>query len=52
MSPQELTVRDAGALDVEDELIAFEDEFDAVRGFEACLADPFPTATTRVGCDF
>jgi hypothetical protein len=53
MSPVELQIRDAGPLgvDVEEEQIDFEDGTDPGRGIEACLADPFPTATTRLGCD-
>ncbi|MFJ4963802.1 SflA family class IV lanthipeptide [Streptomyces sp. NPDC088729] len=53
MSPLELQIRDAGPLDVavEEEDIAFEDQADPSRRVEACLPDPFPTATTRFGCD-
>ena len=51
MNPIEMTVRDAGPLDVEEETFAFEDEYDVAGAFEACLQDPFPTATTRVACD-
>jgi hypothetical protein len=53
MSPVALHVRDAGPLDVavEEEEIPFEDQADPGRGVEACLPEPFPTATTRLGCD-
>lgn len=51
MSPLEMQVRDAGPLDVEDQMVSFEDEFSPGRGHEACLAEPFVTATTRVACD-
>ncbi|MCM2422985.1 SflA family class IV lanthipeptide [Streptomyces sp. RKAG293] len=51
MSPVELDIRDAGPLDVEAEGIAFEDDLHPGRGAEACLADPWVTATTRFACD-
>lgn len=53
MSLAQLHIRDAGPLevDVEEEEIEFEDGTDPGRGVEACLAEPFPTATTRLGCD-
>lgn len=53
MSPVAPQVRDAGPLDVavEEEEIPFEDRADPGRGVEACLPEPFPTATTRLGCD-
>jgi hypothetical protein len=48
-----LLIRDAGPLDVavEEVEIPFEDEIDPSRDIQACLAEPFLTATTRVGCD-
>ncbi|GGZ70455.1 SflA family class IV lanthipeptide [Streptomyces subrutilus] len=51
MSSLELQIRDAGPLDLEDEPIAFEDDVDPGRRVEACLADPWVTATTRFACD-
>lgn len=53
MSPLAVQIRDAGPLDVavEEEEIPFEDQFDPARGIEACLPEPWPTATTRVACD-
>ncbi|CAM5270139.1 SflA family class IV lanthipeptide [Streptomyces xanthochromogenes] len=51
MSPLELQIREAGPLDIEEQLIEFEDDVDTARRIEACLADPWPTATTRVACD-
>ncbi|MCX5384515.1 SflA family class IV lanthipeptide [Streptomyces sp. NBC_00083] len=51
MSPMELQIREAGPLDLEEQLIEFEDDVDPGRRVEACLADPWPTATTRVACD-
>ncbi|MER7550337.1 MULTISPECIES: SflA family class IV lanthipeptide [Streptomyces] len=53
MSSLAVQIRDAGPLDVavEEEEIPFEDQADPGRGIEACLPEPFPTATTRVGCD-
>ncbi|MEU3461027.1 SflA family class IV lanthipeptide [Streptomyces sp. NPDC006733] len=53
MSPVQLDIRDAGPLDLEAEVeaIDFEDELDPGRGAEACLADPWVTATTRFSCD-
>ncbi|MEU9098393.1 SflA family class IV lanthipeptide [Streptomyces sp. NPDC048361] len=51
MSPLELQIREAGPLDLEEQLIEFEDDVDPGRRIEACLADPWPTATTRVACD-
>jgi hypothetical protein len=51
MSPVVLEIRDAGPLDVEEEAIEFEDGSDPDRSIEACLPEPWPTATTRVGCD-
>ncbi|MFE9118784.1 SflA family class IV lanthipeptide [Streptomyces sp. NPDC007172] len=51
MSPLELQIREAEPLDMEEQLIEFEDDADAGRRIEACLADPWPTATTRVACD-
>ncbi|MGC0416054.1 SflA family class IV lanthipeptide [Embleya sp. AB8] len=53
MSPVQVEIRDAGPLDVEveEEFVIFEDETDPERRIEACLPEPWPTATTRVGCD-
>ncbi|MFJ4611789.1 SflA family class IV lanthipeptide [Streptomyces griseus] len=53
MSSLAVQIRDAGPLDVavEEEEITFEDQVDPGRAIEACLPEPFPTATTRVGCD-
>jgi hypothetical protein len=51
MSPLNLELPDAGPLDIEDEMICFEDDLDPERGAEACLADPWVTATTRIACD-
>jgi len=52
MSPVELQVRDAGPLELEElEDLEFETGTDPGREIEACLADPWPTATTRVACD-
>ncbi|MGC0416055.1 SflA family class IV lanthipeptide [Embleya sp. AB8] len=52
MSPVTTEIRDAGPLDVEveEEIVIFEDETDPERRIEACLPRPWPTATTRVGC--
>ncbi|GAA1222622.1 hypothetical protein GCM10009665_11080 [Kitasatospora nipponensis] len=43
MSALVLDVRDAGTIDIDDEVIAFEDEFDADLAPAACLADPYVT---------
>lgn len=53
MSPVALQIRDAGPLDValEEEEIPFEEQTDPSRGLQACLADPWVTATTRFACD-
>lgn len=53
MSSLALQIRDAGPLDVavEEAEIPFEDQADPVRDIQACLPVPFPTATTRNGCD-
>ena len=45
MSALVLDVRDAGPLEVEDEVIAFEDELDADLSPQACLKDPYLTYT-------
>ncbi|MEU1424774.1 MULTISPECIES: SflA family class IV lanthipeptide [unclassified Kitasatospora] len=51
MSALVLDIRDAGLLDIDDEVIAFEDEFDADLAPAACLADPFVTyVPTRFDC--
>ncbi|GCE00133.1 SflA family class IV lanthipeptide [Embleya hyalina] len=54
MSPVKVEIRDAGPLDVEveEELVEFEDETNPERRIESCLAEPWVTATTRVGCDW
>ncbi|MFF7245061.1 SflA family class IV lanthipeptide [Embleya sp. NPDC008237] len=54
MSPVTVEIRDAGPLDVEveEEAVEFEDESNPDRRIEACLPEPWPTATTRVGCDW
>ncbi|WP_329395277.1 SflA family class IV lanthipeptide [Streptomyces melanogenes] len=53
MSPLALQIRDAGPLEVavEEEEIPFEEQADPSRGLQACLADPWVTATTRFACD-
>ncbi|MFC4033289.1 SflA family class IV lanthipeptide [Streptomyces polygonati] len=53
MSPLALQIRDAGPLEVavEEEEITFEDDIDPGRRIEACLPEPWPTATTRVACE-
>ncbi|GAA5053942.1 SflA family class IV lanthipeptide [Streptomyces sp. SID10815] len=43
--------RDAGPLEIDDEAIVFEDDDRGDREPSACLADPWVTATTRLGCD-
>lgn len=49
---QVLEIRDAGPLDVDDEAITFEDEFDADLTPAACLADPWVTyVPTRFPCE-
>ncbi|MER6396639.1 SflA family class IV lanthipeptide [Kitasatospora sp. NPDC059973] len=51
MSALVLDIRDAGLLDIDDEVIAFEDEFDADLAPAACLDDPFVTyVPTRFDC--
>ncbi|MEU5919695.1 SflA family class IV lanthipeptide [Streptomyces sp. NPDC047141] len=44
-------IRDAGALEIDDDAIAFEDDDRGDREHTACLADPWVTATTRFACD-
>ncbi len=53
MSPVEPQIRDAGPLgsELEETDLEFETGSDLGREIEACLADPWPTATTRVACD-
>ena len=53
MSSLTLKIRDAGPLEVavEEEEIPSEDAADMVRSIQACLAEPWPTATTHVACD-
>ncbi|KQV23901.1 MULTISPECIES: SflA family class IV lanthipeptide [unclassified Kitasatospora] len=43
--------RDAGPLELDDEVIVFEDDDRSDLEHTACLADPWVTATTRYGCD-
>ncbi|MEU5216838.1 SflA family class IV lanthipeptide [Streptomyces sp. NPDC020807] len=43
--------RDAGPLEIDDELIPFEDDDRSDREHTACLSDPWVTATTRFACD-
>ncbi|MDH6142106.1 MULTISPECIES: SflA family class IV lanthipeptide [Kitasatospora] len=43
MTTQVLDIRDAGPLDINDDLIAFEDELDAALTPAACLRDPYVT---------
>ncbi|MCC9308281.1 SflA family class IV lanthipeptide [Kitasatospora sp. RB6PN24] len=43
MTTQALEIRDAGPLDIDDDLIAFEDELDAELAPAACLPRPYPT---------
>jgi hypothetical protein len=51
MTASILEIRDAGLLDVDEEGIAFEDEFDADLAPAACLDDPFVTwVPTRFPC--
>ncbi|MED7950317.1 MULTISPECIES: SflA family class IV lanthipeptide [unclassified Streptomyces] len=51
MSALALDIRDAGLLDIDDETITFEDEFDADLAPVACLADPWVTyVPTRFEC--
>ncbi|MCS0603568.1 SflA family class IV lanthipeptide [Streptomyces sp. LP11] len=50
--PRARDVRDAGPLELDDELIVFEDDDRGDREHTACLADPWVTATTRFACDF
>ncbi|MFI5528427.1 SflA family class IV lanthipeptide [Kitasatospora sp. NPDC051853] len=45
-------IRDAGPLLVDDEFLAFEDDDRSDHEATACLAEPWVTATTRVGCDW
>jgi len=53
MSTLELQIRDAGPieLDVEEEQIEFEDGADPRHEVQACLKEPFVTATTRFLCE-
>ncbi|MEV4615727.1 SflA family class IV lanthipeptide [Kitasatospora sp. NPDC049258] len=43
--------RDAGPLELDDEVIVFEDDDRSDREHTACLADPWVTATTRFACE-
>jgi hypothetical protein len=43
MTTQVLEIRDAGPLDINDDLIAFEDDLDAALAPAACLPRPYPT---------
>jgi hypothetical protein len=43
MTTQVLDIRDAGPLDIDDDLIAFEDELDPDLTPAACLARPYVT---------
>ncbi|GAA1174076.1 hypothetical protein F4556_002704 [Kitasatospora gansuensis] len=44
-------LRDAGPLELDDEVIVFEDDDRSDLEHTACLADPWVTATTRFACE-
>ncbi|MET9931292.1 MULTISPECIES: SflA family class IV lanthipeptide [unclassified Streptomyces] len=48
---QDGELRDAGPLEIDDEMIVFEDDDRGGREHTPCLADPWVTATTRFACD-
>ncbi|MFF2659945.1 SflA family class IV lanthipeptide [Kitasatospora sp. NPDC058032] len=51
MSAQVLEIRDAGLLEIDEDTIAFEDEFDADLAPVACIDDPWVTyVPTRFEC--
>ncbi|MEV6974068.1 SflA family class IV lanthipeptide [Kitasatospora sp. NPDC093806] len=53
MSAQVLDIRDAGLLDIDDEIIAFEDELDADLAPVACIDDVWVTyVPTQYECAF
>ncbi|RKT20121.1 hypothetical protein BX285_4602 [Streptomyces sp. 1114.5] len=53
MSALVADIRDAGLLDIDEDTIVFEDEFDADLAPVACLADPWVTyVPTRFPCEF
>jgi hypothetical protein len=43
MTARLLDIRDAGPMDIDDDVIAFEDEFDAELAPATCLPRPYPT---------
>ncbi|MFI6639111.1 SflA family class IV lanthipeptide [Streptomyces sp. NPDC050504] len=56
MSLSAVQIRDAGPLEIaleelESGEIPFEEMADPSRGVQACLSDPWVTATTRFACD-
>ncbi|WP_199807811.1 SflA family class IV lanthipeptide [Streptomyces sp. NRRL S-350] len=52
MSALVTDIRDAGLLDIDEDAIVFEDEFDADLAPVACLADPWVTyVPTRFPCE-
>ncbi|MFG2907495.1 SflA family class IV lanthipeptide [Kitasatospora sp. NPDC048286] len=53
MSALMTDIRDAGPLEIDEDAILFEDEFDADLTPVACLADPWVTyVPTRFPCEF